>query len=301
MFNLSEYLKDMEVQFTEDESLKGHSTMRVGGTCKWFVQPDNIDKLILTITICKMYNIKYFVIGNGSNIIFTDKGFDGVIITTKSIKGITIKNNMVTAKCGNMVREVSNFALENEFKGFENLCGIPASIGGACYMNAGAYGSEIKDVLVSVKVLDNDGNVYTINKKDMNLSYRHSNFMDEGLLVLEATFMLAKGNRDEIKEKMDINDKLRLEKQPISEKSVGSTFKRPKGEGLFAGKLIEDSGLKGYSVGGAKVSDKHCGFVINAGDATFDELYTLINHIKKTVNDKFSVSLELEAIIVGEV
>lgn len=301
MFNLSEYLKDMEVDFTEDEILKSHSTMRVGGVCKWFVCPNSIDKFILVITICKMYGINYFVIGNGSNIIFTDKGYNGVVITTKNIKDIKLKGNFVTAKCGNMIREVANFCLNEELKGFENLSGIPATVGGACFMNAGAYGSEIKDVLASVKVLDKDGNVYTLNKKDINLSYRHSNFMDDDLFVLEATFFLSKGEASLIKEKMEQNDKLRLEKQPISEKSVGSTFKRPKGEGLFAGKLIEDCGLKGFSIGGASVSNKHAGFVINSNNATFSELYELINHIQKVVFDKYTVALELEAIIVGEV
>ncbi len=301
MFNLSEYLKEMEVNFTEDELLKSHSTMRVGGKCKWFVRPNNIDKLILVITICKMYNIKYFLIGNGSNIIFTDKGFDGVVITTKDIKDITVKNNMITVKCGNMVREVASFCLKNELSGFENLCGIPATIGGACYMNAGAYGSEIKDILVSAKVLDADGNVYTLNKKDLNLSYRHSNFMDDNLFVLEATFMLKKGVHDEIKERMGAVDKQRIEKQPVAEKSVGSTFKRPKQEGVFTGKLVEDSNLKGYTIGGASVSEKHAGFVINKGDATFDDLNKLINHIKDTIMKNYEIELELEAIIVGEV
>ncbi len=301
MFDLKQYLNDMEISVTCDESLKKHGTMKVGGNCKYFVSPNSIDQLITVITICKMYNINYFVIGNASNIIFTDKGYDGAIISTKEIKGIHLKDKMLTVKCGNTMREVANYALENSLMGFENLCGIPASIGGAVYMNAGAYGSEIKDIIVSTKVLDKDGNVYTINKKNMNLSYRHTNFNDDGLLILEATFMLKNGNKEEIESIMKTNDKARLDKQPISERSVGSTFKRPKVEGMYASKLIDDAGLKGYAVGGARVSEKHAGFVVNDGTATFEDLKTLIDHVIKIVNEKSSVELELEAIIVGEV
>ncbi len=299
MFDLFSYLTEMEVSVVKNESLKKHSTMRVGGECEFYVQPDTIDKLILTTTICKMYDIKYFVVGNGSNVIFTDKGYKGVIICTKEIKGISLKGNILTAKCGNNVREVSNFCLENELGGFENLSGIPATIGGAVYMNAGAYGSEIKDVIMSAKVLDKDGNVFTINKKDMNLQYRHTNFSDDGLLVLEANFYLKKVDVAVLKETIAKNDEQRKTKQPIDKKSVGSTFKRPK-EG-FAAQMIDEAGLKGYTVGGAKVSEKHAGFVINDNNATFDDLYKLINHIKDTVYEKNSVLLELEAIIVGEV
>ncbi len=301
MFDLEKYLIDMEISVTCDESLKKHGTMKVGGNCKYFISPNSIDQLIAVITLCKMYSINYFVIGNASNIIFTDKGYDGAIISTKEIKGIHLKDKMLTVKCGNMVREVANYALENELSGFENLCGIPATIGGAVYMNAGAYGSEIKDIIVKAKVLDKDGNVYTLNKKDMNLSYRHTNFHDDELLVLEATFMLKSGKHDEIQEIMKTNDKARMDKQPISERSVGSTFKRPKVEGLYASKLIDDAGLKGYAVGGARVSEKHAGFVVSDGTATFEDLKKLIEHITKVVYDKNSVELELEAIIVGEV
>ncbi len=301
MFDLCSYLKDIEIDCVVDEELKKHGTMKVGGTAKFFVKPDSIDKLITVITVCKLYEIKYFVIGNASNIIFTDKGFDGAIITTKHIKDITHKGNMVTAKCGNMMREVSSYCLKNELSGFENLSGIPASIGGACYMNAGAYGSEMKDVLASVKVLDKDGNCYTISRKDMNLSYRHSNFMDDGLIVLEATFILKKGSYEEIENIITTNDKSRKEKQPIAERSVGSTFKRPKEEGVFASKLIDDANLKGFSIGGAEVSTKHAGFVINKNNATFDDLQKLIAHIQKVVYEQSNIELELEAIIVGEV
>lgn len=301
MFDLTQYLTDMEVSFAKDELLKTHSTMKIGGKCNHFITPKDIDQFILVVTICKMYNIEYFVIGNGSNIIFTDKGFNGAIICTKNIKGISIKNNILTVKCGTMVREVATFCLNEEMLGFENLSGIPATIGGAVFMNAGAYGSEIKDIIASAKVLDIEGNVYTINRKDMDLKYRHTNFMDNSLFVLEANFILKKSNFDKIKEIMDKNDSLRKEKQPIDKKSVGSTFKRPKGENLFAGKLIEDCGLKGFNVGGARVSDKHAGFVINDDNATFAELNELITHIKDTVKNEKSVELELEAIIVGEV
>lgn len=301
MFDLKGYLEDMHIDYLENESLKKYGTMKIGGRCNFFVAPEDINKLIVVITICKMHNIKYFIIGNASNILFTDKGFDGVIISTKNIKGITRKDKIVTVKCGTMIREVATFCMNNELSGFENLSGIPATVGGACYMNAGAYGSEIKDILISAKVLDKDGNVFTINRKNMKLSYRHTNFIDDELLVLEADFLLKNGSQEEIKKAIKDTDRRRNEKQPIKEKSVGSTFKRPKGEGLYAGKLIEDSGLKGYSVGDACVSDKHAGFVVNKGFATFGEVYELVNHIKSSVKDNFCVDLELEAIIVGEV
>lgn len=301
MFNLEEYLNDLDISVNVDESLKKYSTMKVGGNCKYFVMPDNIDKLITVITICKMYSIEYFVIGNGSNIIFTDKGYDGVIICTKNIKGISLNSGLLNVKCGTMVREVASYCLKNELKGFENLSGIPATIGGACFMNAGAYGSEIKDVLASCKVLDEEGNVFTITRKNIDLKYRHSSFMDQKLIILEANFILKTGKYEEIEEVIKTNDRLRKEKQPISEKSVGSTFKRPKEENMYASKLIDDCGLKGFSIGGAKVSEKHAGFVINSDNATFDDIIELTEHIRKTVFDKFSVMLELEAIVVGEV
>lgn len=301
MFNLAEYLKDMNIDFIENESLKKYGTMKIGGECKFFVEPKDENQLITIITICKMYNINYFIIGNASNIIFTDKGFDGVIINTKKIKGITRKDKIINVKCGTMVREIAVFCMKNSLSGFENLSGIPATIGGACYMNAGAYGAEIKDIIISAKVLDKDGNVYTINKKDMDLSYRHTNFKDNELIILEADFLLKNGSQQEIEQVIKNTDKRRNEKQPIKEKSVGSTFKRPKIEGVYTGKLIEDCGLKGYSIGDAKVSEKHAGFVINKGSATFDQLYELINHIKYNVKEKFCIDLELEAIIVGEV
>ncbi len=301
MFDLVSYLNDIDIECTYDECLKNHGTMKVGGRSKYFAMPDDIDKLITVITVCKLYNIKYFIIGNASNIIFTDKGFDGVIITTKHIKGISHKDKMVTVKCGEMLRPVTNYCIKNNLSGFENLSGIPATIGGAIFMNAGAYGSEIKDILASVKVIDPDGNCYTINKKDMNLRYRHSNFMDDNLIILEATFILKNGNFDELNDIVKTNDKLRFEKQPVSEKSVGSTFKRPRTEGIFASKLIDDAGLKGYRIGDAMVSTKHAGFIINKGNATFAELNQLISEVKDTIYDKNNIQLELEAVIVGEV
>ncbi len=236
-----------------------------------------------------------------SNIIFTDRGFDGAIITTKHIKGISHKGKILTAKCGEMLRPVTNYCIKNNLSGFENLSGIPATIGGAIYMNAGAYGSEIKDIIASVKVLDKDGNCYTINKKDMNLSYRHSNFMNDELIILEATFILNDGDINELNDIVKANDRLRMEKQPVSEKSVGSTFKRPKEEGFFASKLVDDAGLKGFSVGDAEVSTKHAGFIINKGNATFDELNQLIMKVQEIVYEKNNIKLELEAIVVGEV
>ncbi len=300
MFDLYSYLKDIDIECIVDEELKKHGTMKVGGKAKYFITPDSIDKLITVITVCKLYEIKYFVIGNASNIIFTDMGFDGAIITTKNIKKITQKGNMITVKCGNMMREISSYCLKNELSGFENISGIPATIGGAIYMNAGAYGSEIKDIIASVKVLDEDGNCYTIFRKDMNMSYRHSNFMEENLIILEANFLLKNGKYEEIEGIIKNNDTARISKQPVAERSVGSTFKRPKEEGVYASKLIDDAGLKGFSIGGAEVSQKHAGFIINRNDATYNDLKKLISHVKSVVYEKEQIELELEAIVVGE-
>lgn len=298
MFDLKNYLEERNFEINSNEPLKNHSTMRVGGNCTFMVFPKTVDEFIELVTIFKMQNYNYYVIGNGSNIIFTDKGFDGAIICTKKIKGISRKGNILTAKCGTMIREVSNFALAEEMTGFECLSGIPGTIGGAVYMNAGAYGTEVKDIILSCKVMDKDGNVYTINKKDMNLSYRSTNFKSDGLYILEVSFLLKQGNKEEIENLMKEKDLLRTTKQPVSQRSVGSTFKRP--EGHFAGKLIEDAGLKGYNIGGAEVSTLHAGFVINKNNATASDVLELIEYIKKTVYEKFDVKLSLEAIIIGE-
>lgn len=291
------YLKERKFDMLIDEPAYKYSTMRVGGNIDIIIFPKEIDEVIEIVTVCKLHNQKYTVIGNGSNIIFDDSGYDGIIICTKKIKGISVKNNILSAKCGTMIREVANFCLNEGLTGFENLCGIPATVGGAVYMNAGAYGSEIKDVIFECKVLDRDGFVYTLKKKDMVLNYRDTNFSKDGLIILDTSFYLKKGNKEEIEAKMKENDAKRLEKQPISEKSVGSTFKRP--DGYFAGKLIEDAGLKGYKIGGAEVSTVHAGFVINKNNATAKDVLDLIEYVQKTVYDKYGVSLEVEPDIIG--
>lgn len=298
MFDLKNYLEERNFEINSNEPLKNHSTMRVGGNCTFMVFPKTVDEFIELVTVFNMQNYRYYVIGNGSNIIFTDKGFDGAIISTKKIKGISRKGNILTVMCGTMVREVSNFALEEELSGFECLSGIPGTIGGAVFMNAGAYGTEIKDIILSCKVMDKDGNVYTINRKDMNLSYRNTNFKSAELYILEASFLLKHGKKEDIANLIKEKDLLRTTKQPVSQRSVGSTFKRP--EGHFAGKLIEDAGLKGYSIGGAEVSTLHAGFVINKNNATSSDVLQLIDYIKKTVFEKFGVKLSLEAIIIGK-
>lgn len=296
MFNLEEYLKERNFEIKYNEPLKTYSTMRVGAEADLVIFPKDSDEFVEMVTIFEMNNYNYYVIGNGSNVIFTDKGFKGAIISTKKIKGISLKNNILTVKCGTILREVSSFCLKNELSGFENLSGIPGTLGGAVFMNAGAYGSEIKDIIISAKVLDKNGNVYTIYKKDMSLQYRHTNFMDNNLFVLEASFMLKKSNYDDISKVISENDKLRISKQPVNERSVGSTFKRP--DGHFAGKLIEDAGLKGYSIGGASVSTVHAGFIVNSNNATATEVLELIDFVTKTVFEKFGVKLELEAVVV---
>ena len=287
-----------------DEPMSKHTTFRVGGTADVFVTPPTIDSIKQVIDICKKENIEYYVIGKGSNLLVGDKGYRGVIIciynTLDNVSVVEDNENMslVTAGAGITLSKLANVIADNELEGFEFASGIPGTLGGAVTMNAGAYGGEIKDCIVSATVMDNEGNIINIDKDNLDLSYRYSIVMKEKYIVLEAIFRFSKGNIKAIRDKMlDLNQR-RKEKQPLEYPSAGSTFKRP--EGYFAGKLIMDSGLAGYTIGGACVSTKHCGFVINKDNASAKDIKELMTNIDSIVFEKYGVHLEPEVRMLGE-
>ena len=282
------------------EDMGKHTTFRTGGCADVFVTPQSITEAADIVRLLLARDIDYTVIGNGSNLLVSDKGYRGCIICIGSAFGnITVHDNVITAGAGALLSKVAKAAYENGLTGLEFASGIPGTVGGAVVMNAGAYGGEMKDVIISVTMLDTtSGETVIFTGDDMKFGYRTSVVKNHPFIVLEAQILLEAGSRVDIKDKMDELTRRRKEKQPIEYPSAGSTFKRP--EGYFAGKLIEDAGLKGFSVGGAAVSEKHCGFVINAGGATASDIIELIKKVRFTVNEKFGVMLEPEVVILGE-
>ena len=278
-----------------DEPLSMHTTFKVGGRCSAFIELASPVSASILVRAASQLGIRYCILGNGSNVIFDDRGYNGVIFHIgQAMSRIELhEENRILVMAGAGLNRLCTFAYENSLTGLEFAYGIPGSVGGAVYMNAGAYGGEIKDVLRTVEAIDGrDGSPYILKAADAEMSYRHTSFMDSGLVVLNAQFMLQPGNKAEIKARMDELMSRRKEKQPLEYPSAGSTFKRP--EGKFAGKLIQDSGLRGCSVGGAQVSEKHCGFVINKGGATAKDILDLIKHIQDTVMEKTGCFLECE-------
>lgn len=283
-----------------DEPMSSHCTFRAGGTAKYYVIPDEYTKVRDVMRLCVEENISYYVIGNGSNLLVQDDGFDGVIIEIdSSLAEIEINGNEIVAKAGAKLSKIAVKALNESLTGFEFAHGIPGNLGGAVTMNAGAYGGEMKDVLKWVKVLDNNGEMKILKAEEIELGYRTSIIVKEKMIVLEACIELHKGNRDEIEKHMKELMAKRKEKQPLEYPSAGSTFKRP--EGYFAGKLIQDAGLKGYRVGGAMVSEKHSGFVINYDNATATDIINLMKDVRKKVYEEFQVTLEPEVKILPAV
>lgn len=282
-----------------NEPMSSHTTFRIGGPADYFVMPENAEELAEILKICKEENVPYFILGNGSNLLVGDKGFRGVVVQLyKNFDGITIEGTAVTAKAGAMLIRVAKEAGKAGLTGLEFASGIPGTVGGAMVMNAGAYGGEMKDVVTSVTILTKDGEVKKLSGEEMNFRYRGSVIEDEGYIVLEAVMELKEGNVEEIQIRMDELSVQRKTKQPIEYPSAGSTFKRP--EGYFAGKLIMDAGLRGYQVGGAQVSEKHCGFVINAGGATAADVMQLMSDVSDKVQQQFGVALEPEVKRIGE-
>lgn len=278
--------------------MKEHINFEVGGPADILLIPSKVEQIIESIKICKENNIPYFVMGNGSNLLVKDGGIRGVVIKLTGLTNLEVNDEEIKAGCGVMLKELSDKALENSLTGLEFACGIPGSVGGAVFMNAGAYNGEIKNVIKEAEVITSSGEIVTLSKDELELGYRTSKVMKDNSIVINATFKLQKGNKAEIKETIDDLTQKREEKQPLEYPSAGSTFKRP--EGYFAGKLIQDSGLKGYSIGGAAVSSKHSGFVINKGNATAKDILDLIAYIQEEVKRQFGVELHTEVRIIGE-
>ena len=281
------------------EYMKNHTSFKIGGSADFLVTPRTVDQIKNLIITLKKENIPVFIMGNGSNLLVSDKGIRGVVIKlSKNFSSFSISGDEVTAQSGILLSTLSKSIVNESLSGFEFASGIPGTIGGAVTMNAGAYDSEMKNIVEEVVAIDMDGNIKTFTNQEMNFRYRKSRVTDETLVVLEAKLKLEKGNIEDIKAKIDDFTVKRTTKQPLTAYSAGSTFKRP--EGYFAGKLIEDAGLKGIIMRNAAVSSLHSGFVINTGDATCENILELIEFIKLTVFSKFGVMLEEEVRVVGE-
>lgn len=281
-----------------DEYLYRHTYTKLGGKADFFITPDTYEEVQNIVRYCNETKVPFFLIGNGSNLIVKDGGIRGIVLSLQKLNKISVREHEVIAQSGAAIIETSRKALEASLTGLEFACGIPGTVGGALFMNAGAYGGEVKDCLKDCLVVDRDGNIVTRKLEDLDLSYRHSNIGENGDIVLEATFQLKPGNYEEIKAVMDDLTYRRESKQPLEYPSCGSVFKRP--PGYFAGKLIQDSNLQGTRIGGAEVSKKHAGFIVNIDNATATEYIALIKHVQKTVKEKFGVTLEREVRIVGE-
>ena len=296
--NLKSIVGDSNVR--TDEPMSVHTTFRIGGTADYFVMPSSVSELESVIRLLKESDIEYYVIGNGSNLLVGDKGYRGVIIQlADTFDGVEyVDDVMVKVMSGMKLSRLGNQLADKGLAGFEFATGIPGTIGGAVRMNAGAYGGEIKDIIISAEVLDKNGNIVTLDKDELELGYRTSCIMKNGYVVVSATLRLAHGNREDIIANIKELSVKRRTKQPLEYPSAGSTFKRP--EGYFAAKLIEDAGLKGLSSGGAQVSEKHAGFVVNKGNATARDVCELTDKIKEEVQKQFGVTLELEVIKLGE-
>ena len=282
-----------------DEPMAEHTTVRVGGPADVFVMPCDADSVAAALEACVDAGVPHFVLGCGSDLLVADEGYRGVIISlTEGLDELRVEGETLVCGAGATLKDASELAAECGLSGLEFACGIPGSIGGACFMNAGAYDGCIADVLDSVEVLDpSTGERSTLGVDELDLGYRHSRIADEGLVVLSASFALAPGDAAEIRAKMDDLTAQREAKQPLELASAGSTFKRP--EGYFAGKLITDAGLKGYQVGGAAVSEKHAGFVVNLGDATAADVHAVIEHVQDEVERQFGVRLQPEVRFLG--
>lgn len=288
-----------EKKVLTDELMSRHTTFKIGGAADYFLQPTSIQEIAEILKVCKEENVPYFVLGNGSNLLVSDKGYRGVIIQLfRNMNEIEVKETEIRAAAGALLSGIAAAAKNASLTGFEFAGGIPGTLGGAVVMNAGAYGGEMKDVLKEVTVMTKEGEILTLPAEKLELGYRTSIIKKEEYLVLEAVLALKEGNQEEIKARMRELTEQRVSKQPLEYPSAGSTFKRP--EGYFAGKLIMDSGLRGYRVGGAQVAEKHCGFVINAGNATAADVVQLMNDVSRIVEEKFGVTLEPEVKFLGE-
>ncbi len=282
-----------------NEPMNRHTTFRIGGPADYFLLPSSSEEVKGILEICKEESLQYFILGNGSNLLVSDEGYRGVIIQLyRNYGGLTVEGTEIRAGAGVLLSQIAATARNESLTGFEFAGGIPGTLGGAVVMNAGAYGGELKDVLKEAVVMDREGNIFTVPVEKLAMGYRTSLVKTAGYLVLEAVISLKKGSQEEIRDTMkDLADR-RISKQPLEYPSAGSTFKRP--EGYFAGKLIMDAGLRGYQVGGAQVSEKHCGFVINKGNATAADVCRLMADVQAKVQEQFGVTLEPEVKFLGD-
>lgn len=282
-----------------NEPMKDHTTFRIGGLADYLILPASMEDVAFVFQCLKRHDIPFVILGNGSNVLVLDKGIRGAVIKFNSpISAIRKKKNTLTAGAGALLRDVSEFAAENNLSGMEFACGIPGSIGGAVFMNAGAYDGEMKNIVSAVRAISPKGEIVQFAANELDFGYRHSIFQENGCAICEVDLTLTPGNAEEIKEKIAGFTERRESKQPLEMPSAGSTFKRP--EGHYAGTLIEQTGLKGFTVGGAQVSDKHAGFVVNAGDATAKDVLELIRQVQDRVFEKHHVKLFPEVRILGE-
>ena len=294
---LADFLENENIEYRQNEPMRAHTTFKIGGEADIFIIPASPAALIYAVKKCNELEIPYFILGNGSNLLVSDGGIEGAVISLAGINGISSDGEKITCGAGAMLSSVCLKALSLSLTGLEFAYGIPGTAGGALYMNAGAYGGQMADVIESAECLTALGEIKTLKKEDMRLGYRSSVFKNGGLIIISLTFALKKGDKAEIKAEMDDLLNRRKQKQPLEYPSAGSTFKRPKG--YFAGALIEKNGLKGLTVGGAQVSEKHAGFVINRGGATAADVKALIGKIQKKVFENDGVMLEPEVIFKG--
>lgn len=281
-----------EENIFQNEPMKKHTTFRTGGPADFLVTPTSEKEMVE----CLKLDVKKTIIGNGSNLLVKDGGIRGLVIQTTKLNNITVDKDEIKAESGALLSRIANIAKDNSLTGFEFACGIPGTIGGAVAMNAGAYGGEMKDVILRTRYADENGNVFEITNHEFD--YRKSFFTGKNLIILASEIGLQNGDKEEIENKMKEYMTARNSKQPVNMPSAGSTFKRP--VGFFAGKLIEDSGLKGYTIGGASVSTLHAGFIVNNGDATSKDILDLISYVQDKVYENYSVKLETEVKIIGE-
>lgn len=281
-----------------DELIRNHTYTKLGGKADVYITPESYSEVQDIIKLANKEDVPFTMLGNGSNLIVKDGGIRGIVMNLQKLASIWREEDKIIAQSGARIIDASRTALAESLAGLEFACGIPGSVGGALYMNAGAYGGEIKDVLESTIVVTKEGDIRTLTAVELDLDYRTSNIPDKGYIVLEATFALKKANSSDIKEVMDDLTYKRESKQPLEYPSCGSVFKRP--PGYFAGKLIQDSELQGTQIGGAEVSKKHAGFIVNKNNASATEYINLIRHVQKTVSEKFGVQLEREVRIIGE-
>ena len=276
-----------------NESLKLHTTYKVGGICKYFITPKDLEELIELVKYLREKNIKYMILGNGSNTIFSSKEYDGVIINLTNLNSMKIEGNKIDVEAGYQLIKLSMDALNNSLSGLEFAAGIPGNVGGAVFMNAGAYKSDMSNLIKTVTFLDENLELQTLNKEELEFSYRKSIFQKRDYIIISTVLELTPGNKDEIKELMDNRKERRIASQPLDYPSAGSVFRNPS-EDVFAGKLIEDLGLKGHKIGGAKISEKHANFIINDGDATGEDIKALIDLVKEKVKEKYDIDLHVE-------